>query len=137
MKRKGCSIIFVDDRRRILLLLRDDIPSIPYPNMWDIPGGHVESNETPEECIVREMKEEMGLEIKGFQLFSITEFDDRFEHVFWMESKLDIEKIDLTEGQCLKWFSENEVKATQLAYGFNQIAENFIKKVPYIMLAKC
>lgn len=132
MKRKGCSLIFVDDRRQILLLLRDDISTIPYPNMWDIPGGHVESNETPEECIVREMKEEMGLEIKGFQLFSVTEFDDRFEHVFWMASDMDIEKIDLTEGQRLKWFSENEVKTTKLAYGFNQIAEDFFKKAPFI-----
>ncbi len=132
MKRKGCSIIFVNDRRQILLLLRDDIPTIPYPNMWDLPGGHVESNETSEECIVREMEEEMGLEISGFQLFSVTEFDDRFEHVFWMESNLDIDKIDLTEGQCLKWFSEKEVKAIRLAYGFNQISEDFFKKAPFI-----
>jgi len=131
MKRKGCSIIFINDRRHILLLLRDDIPTIPYPNMWDIPGGHVESNETPKECIVREMKEEMGLKITGFQLFSVTEFDDRLEHVFWMKSNLDIEKIDLTEGQRLKWFSENTVKKTRLAYGFNQIAEDFFKKAPF------
>ena len=131
MKRKGCSIIFVNERSQILLLLRDDIPSIPYPNMWDIPGGHVEDGETAEECIVREMKEEMNLNIGGFQQFSITEFDDRVEHVFWMKIDLDIKKIALTEGQRLRWFSKTEAEATELAYGFNQIVEDFFAKAPF------
>ena len=131
MKRKGCSIIFINDRNQILLLLRDDIPSIPYPNMWDIPGGHVEDDETPEDCIVREMKEEMDLDIGGFQLFSVTEFDDRVEHVFWMKLGLDIKKIALTEGQRLRWFSEKDAGTTELAYGFNQIVEDFFEKAPF------
>lgn len=131
MKRKGSSLIFVNRRAQILLFLRDDILSIPYPNMWDIPGGHVEPNETPEECIVREMKEEMDLDIEGFQLFSVTEFDDREEYVFWIKCDLDIEKIELTEGQRLKWFSENEAKTTVLAYGFNRIVNDFYEKTPF------
>ena len=65
MKRKGTSIIFVNDKRQILLFLRDDKPGLPYRNMWDIPGGHVEDGETPEQCIVREMKEEMDLTLKA------------------------------------------------------------------------
>jgi len=96
--------------------------------MWDVPGGHVEDDETPEECIIREMKEEMDLDIEGFQPLSVTEFDDRVEHVFWMKIELDIERINLTEGQRLKWFSENEAKATALAYGFNQIVEDFFER---------
>ena len=131
MKRKGCSIIFINSQKQILLLLRDNIPGIPYPNMWDIPGGHVENNETPEQCIAREMKEEMDLDIKGFHLFSIIEFDDRTEYTFWEKTDLDITKIQLTEGQRLKWFTENDAKATELAYGFNQIVDDFFKKAPF------
>ncbi|MGB2690682.1 MAG: NUDIX domain-containing protein, partial [Desulfobacterales bacterium] len=77
MKRKGTSIIFVNDQKQVLLLLRDDKPDIPYPNMWDIPGGHVDDGETPEQCIVREMKEEMDLNLEEFQLLSVMEFTDR------------------------------------------------------------
>jgi 8-oxo-dGTP diphosphatase len=62
MKRKGSSIIFINDTEQILLFLRDNIPDLPYPNMWDVPGGHVEANESPEKCIIREMKEEMDLD---------------------------------------------------------------------------
>jgi 8-oxo-dGTP diphosphatase len=66
MKRLGVSIIFVNDENKVLLFLRDDKPDLPYRNMWDVPGGHVEPDETPEECIVREMKEEMS---EGFPAF--------------------------------------------------------------------
>ena len=132
MKRKGCSIIFINDRKQILLFLRDDTPGIPYPNMWDIPGGHVENSETPEQCIVREMKEEMDLDIEGFHLFSVTEFPDRIEYTFWKEANLDIDRIRLTEGKRLKWFSERDAKSTELAGGFNEIVKEFFKKAPYV-----
>jgi 8-oxo-dGTP diphosphatase len=131
MKRKGCSIIFVNNEDQVLLFLRDDNPAIPYPNMWDVPGGHVEDNETPNQCIVREMKEEMGMELDGFQVFSVEEFDDRIEHSFWKKENIDINKVVLTEGQYLKWFSEEEVKNTELAYGFNKILEDFYIQKPY------
>jgi 8-oxo-dGTP diphosphatase len=131
MKRKGCGILFVDERRRVLLFLRDQKTSIPYPNMWDIPGGHVEEGETPLECIVREIKEEMDLDLEGFQLFCVTEFPDRTEYTFWKQANLDIDSIQLQEGQRLKWFTENEAKRSELAFGFNQVVESFFKKAPF------
>jgi len=128
MKRKGTSIIFVNDQKQVLLLLRDDKPDIPYPNMWDIPGGHVDEGESPEQCIVREMKEEMDLNLEKFQLLSVMEFIDRIEYTFWKKANLDIQSINLHEGQKLKWFTEFEVKNTKLAYGFNEIIDDFFKK---------
>ena len=130
MKRKGTSIIFVNDQKQILLFLRDDKPGLPYRNMWDIPGGHVEDGETPEQCIVREMKEEMDLTLNSFELFSVMEFDDRIEYTFWKKANFDIEKIKLHEGQQLKWFTESEAKNTELAYGFNEIVDDFFFKKP-------
>jgi len=134
MKRKGTSIIFVNDKKQVLLLLRDDKPDIPYPNMWDIPGGHVDDGETPEQCIVREIKEEMDLDLEEFQLLSVMEFVDRVEYTFWKKMNLDIESINLHEGQQLKWFTESEVRNTKLAYGFNEIVDDFFKKAPFINL---
>ena len=131
MKRKGCSILFINDQGRVLLLLRDNNPEIPYPGMWDVPGGHVEKGEAPEQCIVREMKEEIGLDLQGFQLFSVTEFDDRTEYTFWQKANLSIDKIRLNEGQRLKWFTKDEVRNTELAYGFNRIVEDFFGRTPF------
>ena len=128
MKRKGTSIIFVNDEKQVLLLLRDDKSSIPYPNTWDVPGGHVDNDETPEQCIVREMKEEMDLDLEDFQLFSVMEFIDRIEYTFWKKANLDIKNITLHEGKQLKWFTESEARNTKLAHGFNEIIDDFFKK---------
>ena len=132
MKRKGSSIIFVNDEGEILLFLRDNKSDLPYPNMWDVPGGHVEADESPEKCIIREMKEEMDLVLDEFELFSKIEFEDRIEYTFWARADLDIDEIKLTEGQQLKWFTRDEAKQTQLAYGFNEIVEKFYSEAPFL-----
>ena len=45
----------------ILLIQRDNIPSIPWPDYWDLPGGAREQAETPLDCVLRETKEELGI----------------------------------------------------------------------------
>ncbi len=132
MKRKGCSIIFINNDDNVLLFLRDDILGLPYANMWDLLGGHVEASETPEECIVREIKEEINYELSDFSLFKIYDFQDRVEYVYWRKENFDINKIVLTEGQSLKWFNEKVIAETVLAYGFNQVIEEFFKEYPQL-----
>ncbi|MGQ9412327.1 NUDIX hydrolase [Streptococcus pluranimalium] len=48
---------------QILSILRDDIPTIPFPNTWDLPGGGREGEETPFDCVQREVFEELGITI--------------------------------------------------------------------------
>ncbi len=47
----------------LAVLLRDDNPKIPYPGLWDFPGGGRESEETPEDCVLRETEEEIGVRL--------------------------------------------------------------------------
>ncbi len=77
------------------------------------------------------MKEEMDLVLDEFELFSKIEFEDRIEYTFWAKADLDIDEIELSEGQKLKWFTRDEAKQTQLAYGFNEIVEKFYRKAPF------
>jgi 8-oxo-dGTP diphosphatase len=46
-------------------LLRDDKPGLPWANMWDLPGGGREGAETPLDCLIREVREEVGLNLSG------------------------------------------------------------------------
>ena len=47
----------------VLTLLRDDKPDIPFPNMWDLPGGGRDPGETPEQTVLRELEEELALKL--------------------------------------------------------------------------
>ncbi|NTU58397.1 MAG: NUDIX domain-containing protein [Chlorobiaceae bacterium] len=125
MKRSGTSIIFHNRKNQVLLLLRDDKPEIPYPNMWDLPGGHVEKDETPEECIAREMMEEIETDVSRCRRYSVYDFPDRMEYIFLMELDIDADLIPLNEGQRLQWFSAPELPDLQLAFGFDAVLSDF------------
>ncbi|WP_170162761.1 NUDIX hydrolase [Pacificibacter maritimus] len=47
----------------VLTLLRDDTPTIPFPNMWDLPGGGREGCESPFATVARELHEELAIKI--------------------------------------------------------------------------
>jgi 8-oxo-dGTP diphosphatase len=46
---------------RLVTYRRDVKPSIPWPGLWDLPGGGREGAETPADCALRETREEFGL----------------------------------------------------------------------------
>ena len=48
---------------KVLTILRDDKDDIPCPNMWELPGGGREGNESPFECAAREVYEELGIHL--------------------------------------------------------------------------
>lgn len=56
-----CALI-IDLQSRILAAQRSQVMSLPLK--WEFPGGKIEPNETPEDCLIREIKEELHVEIK-------------------------------------------------------------------------
>jgi len=60
------SCIIVDNKDRILILMRGSTD--PWkPGWWDLPGGHLDGEETPVEGAEREAREESGLTVRGLQ----------------------------------------------------------------------
>ena len=48
---------------KVLTILRDDKDDIHCPNMWELPGGGREGDESPFECVEREVYEELGIHL--------------------------------------------------------------------------
>lgn len=61
--------LLFDKNRKLLIYLRDNKPDISFPNTWDLFGGIMEAGETPEQALIRELKEEIGIELKNFTFF--------------------------------------------------------------------
>jgi len=59
----------ISHKGRILLCQRHRNSS-RFPMKWEFPGGKVEDGETPEQAIVRELKEELGIDVGDIQLIN-------------------------------------------------------------------
>ncbi len=91
---------------RLVSILRDKDPEIPYPDMWDLPGGGREADESPEACVLRELEEELSLSLSEEDLLwkrqYVSDLDGKSATWFFVAevSELDINRIRLgTEGQ--------------------------------------
>ncbi|MEZ7630804.1 NUDIX hydrolase [Streptococcus sp. 27098_8_75] len=73
MEFSGCKIALICDNK-LLTILRDDIPIIPWPNMWELPGGGREGEETPFECVQREVFEELGLKLEEEDILWVKDY---------------------------------------------------------------
>lgn len=58
----GAKIVLLSGDQ-LLAYKRDNKPDIPFPGMWDLPGGGREGDESPAECALREVEEEFALRI--------------------------------------------------------------------------
>jgi 8-oxo-dGTP diphosphatase len=83
---------------KFLMQLRDNIPTILYPGLWGLFGGHIEAGETPEIAVEREVMEEIGYQITNPQKFGCYGDNHVIRHVFYTLLTVEIERLVLSEG---------------------------------------
>ncbi len=59
---------------QVVAYLRDDKDGIPFPGLWDLPGGGREGEEDPVACVLREVEEEFGLRIAADKVRRLTRY---------------------------------------------------------------
>ncbi len=129
---KQIAQVFLFDRRnRLIIYLRDDKPDIPFPNHWDLIGGHLEEGETPEQALVREVKEEIGIDLKYFQSFrhydcAAGDVYPNLKHLYWARLDIDAESLVLYEGQRLISIAAEERFGFKFANVLGALLEDFI-----------
>jgi 8-oxo-dGTP diphosphatase len=103
----------------VLLQKRDDIPTIREPGKWDVWGGHCEEEETFEACAIRELHEEIGVEIadpRALKLLMRRSTDTQEEWVFVYF--YDADGIPpVYEGERAEWFAPEEAAHLAMAFG--------------------
>ncbi|MFA5026152.1 MAG: NUDIX hydrolase [Candidatus Shapirobacteria bacterium] len=86
-----------------------------YQEAWYPPTGHIKEGESNVEAIVREMKEELDVEIRPVKLLSEWEQDVPGEWAYWWECEIMSGKIKMSEELSeLKYFSTEELKSLKL-----------------------
>lgn len=128
---KISAIILENDKKEILLYLRDNKPGIPFPEYWDLIGGHVEEGETPGEALIREVKEELDIVLKDYTFYKEYECltGDAYENIKYIYAgkiNLPIEEITLLEGDHARYFSYEEIPFVKFANILKTIVLDYI-----------
>jgi 8-oxo-dGTP diphosphatase len=99
----ACALIDADGR--ILLAQRPEGKSMA--GLWEFPGGKVEPGETPEETLIRELHEELGIETQVECLAPLTFASHSYEGFHLLMPLYVCRRFQGTpqsrEGQALKW----------------------------------
>jgi len=106
------AVVLIDRDGRVLLSQRPSGKSMA--GLWEFPGGKVENGEVPEEALIRELKEELGIDTWSSCLAPLSFASYSYEDfhllmpVFvcrkWVGSPTPM------EGQALKWVNRDKLK---------------------------
>ena len=86
-----------------------------YKGQWEFPGGKIEPGESPQQALIREIREELDTDIEVGELIGTVEYDYPAFHLsmdcFWC-TVLDGDLI-LKEAQEARWLSKSEMYSVQ------------------------
>lgn len=110
---------------KILLILRDNVDDIPFPNCWGLIGGKALDDESPEETLLRKFEEETSVKPKNYQY--MLKWPGRDTHMFFVAlTEQEVKKLKIgAKGQELKFFLVDEIESLPLAGTFGKEFPNY------------
>lgn len=110
--------IYVINNKKQILLQRRSKNRRFCPNMLGVIAGHVEYNEVPIECAIRELKEEIGIKVNKTNIYNLYDrylvkekFNNHFMYSFYTicDKKEEDFKIQKEELSYVKWYDLDDV----------------------------
>jgi len=106
------AVALVDDDNRVLIAQRPEGKSMA--GLWEFPGGKVETGETPEAALIRELNEELNIDVTAACLAPFTFASHTYEKFHLLMPLYVCRRWSGTprpnEGQTLKWVRANTLK---------------------------
>ena len=102
----------VDTDNRVLIAERP--PGKALAGLWEFPGGKIEPDESPEQALIRELREELGIEVKPACLAPLTFASHAYDDFHLLMPLYICRKwqgfVQAREGQALKWVSPKALR---------------------------
>ena len=84
-----------------------------YKGWWEFPGGKIEEGESPEQALIREIREELGVEIEVHDLIDIIDYDYETFHLhmncYW--ATVVRGELQLLEHEAAKWLDASNIES--------------------------
>jgi 8-oxo-dGTP pyrophosphatase MutT (NUDIX family) len=123
-KVKVCAIIS-NKAGGLLMQRRGEDPEI---NKWVIFGGGVENGETEEQALRREIKEELGYDLRGIRFFGRYRDNGIEQAIFVADDPVESDGLKLNEGLGMEFFSVLDLQSLAIGFNFKQIIDDYLSQ---------
>ena len=129
------TVCYIEKDNKYLMLHRTKKEKDINKDKWIGIGGKFEQGESPEECIVREVKEETGLTLKSYNLkclitFDFGKFETEYMYVFTSDDFNGTINNSCKEGE-LKWVDKDKIMELNLWEGDKIFLEKIQNNAPF------
>lgn len=131
------TLCYLEKENKYLMLHRTKKENDINKNKWLGVGGKLEKGETPEQCLIREVKEETGLNLidhvhRGIVIFNYND-DEPLDMHLYTSKNFSGEIQECSEGD-LKWIDKSEIYKLNLWEGDRIFLELLEKDAPFFQL---
>ena len=134
---KNTTLCYIEKDNKYLMLLRNKKKIDINKNKWIGVGGKFEADESPEECLLREVKEETGLTLTEYKMRGIITFiSDEWETEYmylYTAGKFEGNIMECDEGE-LKWIPKDELFDLTLWEGDKVFLKMLIENSPFFSM---
>ena len=131
------TLCYIEKDGKYLMLHRTVKKNDVNKDKWIGVGGHFEADESPEECILREVKEETGYTLTSYRFCGIVTFVSgngvtEYMHLFTADG-FEGEPIACDEGE-LEWVDSDKIESLHIWEGDKIFLRLLAEKVPFFSL---